>query len=208
MKQTAAGLEEHASASRRARAWLIGAGVAVLLIAIFASAWWVLRERGGNQLQGVPAQSQAKEDQAREALGQLHFKLDSNAAGQRVATAPPQLDDESLAKAAPYLSAVSTSQLSLSNTQVTNLDPLKELTGLHTLYLSKTGVTSLDALKGLTGLQTLHVAGDRVTSVDALKGLGRLQALNLSETQVTNLDALKGLTGLQTHTSRELRWRA
>jgi Leucine-rich repeat (LRR) protein len=42
--------------------------------------------------------------------------------------------------------------LNLSDTQVSNLEPLKILTALRSLYLSGTQASNLEPLKGLTAL--------------------------------------------------------
>jgi internalin A len=61
--------------------------------------------------------------------------------------------------------------LSLANTDITNLDPLKGLTSLHWLSLEETKVSNLEPLKGLVALEELDLAGTQAKKedIDALQ---------------------------------------
>jgi Leucine-rich repeat (LRR) protein len=88
--------------------------------------------------------------------------------------------------------------LELSNTQVSDLDPLRGLTGLQTLWLgNNTQVSDLDPLRGLTGLQDLRLGNTQVSDLAPLRGLTGLDTLVLGNTQVSDLAPLRGLTGLR-----------
>ncbi|MCA3442833.1 MAG: leucine-rich repeat domain-containing protein [Rhodobacter sp.] len=87
--------------------------------------------------------------------------------------------------------------LKLGGTQVSDLAPLRGLTGLQTLSLGYTQVSDLAPLRGLTGLQTLWLHNTQVSDLAPLRELAGLQTLRLSNTPVSDLAPLRGLTGLQ-----------
>ena len=64
--------------------------------------------------------------------------------------------------------------LVLVTTQVSDLDPLRGLTGLQTLRLDRTQVSDLDPLQGLTGLRTLSLDRTQVRDLRPLAGLRKL----------------------------------
>jgi hypothetical protein len=121
-------------------------------------------------------------------------KLDTNGLA---ALATSKLGDEQLSKVMTLLARLGHLQtLSLRETQVSSLEPLRGLTALQTLDLSGTKVADLEPLKGLTALQALDLSRTRVADLEPLKGLIALQALDLTETKVADLEPLKGLTTL------------
>jgi hypothetical protein len=81
--------------------------------------------------------------------------------------------------------------------QVSDLSPLSELTGLRTLDLRGTAVDDLAALSGLSGLQELNLTGTRAANLAPLSGLSGLQRLYLGYTAVADLAPLSVLRGLQ-----------
>jgi hypothetical protein len=87
--------------------------------------------------------------------------------------------------------------LGLENTSVSDLTPLKELKGLQQLYLTDTSVSDLTPLKELKGLQELLLSGTKVSDLTPLKELIGLQSLGLSDTKVSDLTPLKELKNLQ-----------
>ena len=88
--------------------------------------------------------------------------------------------------------------LNLSNSQVADIGPLKELKALQTLNLSSTKVADVAPLKALTALQSLDLFRTQVADLGPLKDLKALQTLDLSETQVADVAPLKDLKALQT----------
>ncbi|MCA3447640.1 MAG: leucine-rich repeat domain-containing protein [Rhodobacter sp.] len=99
---------------------------------------------------------------------------------------------------APLRGLTGLQTLWLSNTQVSDLAPLQRLTGLQTLWLDNTPVSDLAPLRGLTGLQDLSLVNTQVSDLAPLQGLTGLQFLALINTQVSGLAPLQELTGLQT----------
>ena len=87
--------------------------------------------------------------------------------------------------------------LTLSNTQVTELAPLAALIGLQGLYLDNTQVADLAPLAALTVLQNLSLDNTPVADLAPLTALNGLQGLSLNSTQVADLAPLSALTGLQ-----------
>ena len=87
--------------------------------------------------------------------------------------------------------------LNLSQTQVSNLEPLAQLTALLVLDLSQTQVSDLEPLVQLTALQFLSSSHTQVSDLEPLVQLTALQFLYLGQTQVSNLEPLAQLTGLE-----------
>jgi Leucine-rich repeat (LRR) protein len=88
-------------------------------------------------------------------------------------------------------------QLVLSGTQITNLEPLGNLTSLQQLDLSGTQITDFKPLGNLTSLQQLDLSGTQITDFEPLGNLTSLQQLSLSHTQITDFEPLSNLTSLQ-----------
>ena len=87
--------------------------------------------------------------------------------------------------------------LNLSQTQVSDLSPLKALSQLQNLSLSQTQVSDLSPLKALSQLQILHLNQTQVSDLSPLKELSQLWQLYLNQTQVSDLSSLKALSQLQ-----------
>jgi len=87
--------------------------------------------------------------------------------------------------------------LDCSNTQVSDLEPLRGLISLQNLNCNSTKVSDLEPLRGLTSLQNLNCNGTKVSDLEPLRGLTSLQNLNCCWTQVSDLEPLRGLTSFQ-----------
>jgi Leucine-rich repeat (LRR) protein len=97
----------------------------------------------------------------------------------------------------PLRGLSSLQQLWLEGTGVSDLEPLRGLSSLQGLWLGGTGVSDLEPIKGLTSLQWLDLHGTGVSDLEPIKGLSSLQRLYLEGTGVSNLEPIKGLTSLQ-----------
>ncbi|MEM6303090.1 MAG: leucine-rich repeat domain-containing protein [Pseudomonadota bacterium] len=87
--------------------------------------------------------------------------------------------------------------LTLNNTQVVDISPLKDLTALRSLYIYYTQVVDISPLKDLTALKGLSLNNTQVADISPLKNLTALQSLGLNNTQVADISPLKDLTALQ-----------
>ena len=87
--------------------------------------------------------------------------------------------------------------LNCSNTQVSDLEPLRGLPSLQILNCSFTKVSDLELLRGLISLQNLDCSETQVSDLEPLRDLTSLQNLNCSFTKVSDLEPLRGLTSLQ-----------
>ena len=83
------------------------------------------------------------------------------------------------------------------DTQVSDLEPLRGLISLKELDCRNTHVSDLGPLRGLTSLQNLDCGGTEVSDLEPLRGLTSLQNLDCRSTQVSDLEPLRGLTSLQ-----------
>jgi internalin A len=111
-------------------------------------------------------------------------KLDLS--GLQIIELPPEMQD-----------LASLKKLDCSNTQVSDLEPLKGLAKLQSLDCSQTQVSDLGPLRGLASLQNLNCGSTKVSSLEPLRGLPSLQKLNCGATEVSSLEPLRGLTSLQ-----------
>lgn len=116
------------------------------------------------------------------------------------ATQDPRLDLSGLAiEQIPYQVAQLgwLTRLNLSNTGISDLQPLAKLGLLSNLNISKTRVASLAPLSALHNLTDLNAAGTRITDCEAMMGLLQLQRLGLWNTKLADLAPLRRLVSLQ-----------
>jgi len=84
--------------------------------------------------------------------------------------------------------------LDMSDTRITDLQPLTALTGLTTLYLHKTPITDLQPLTALTGLTRLSLTNTRIRDLRPLRNLRGLVenpgqgGLRFTDTPATRTD--------------------
>ena len=134
------------------------------------------------------------------------------------------IDDDKLVNALSHLDRVEDLRLlTISDGNLTNLEPLKQLSNLQVLTIAPaSGITSLEPLKGLkrlewfglddapglmdleplrslTGLEQISLASATgITSLEPLKGLASFMRLNLrGATAITKLEPLMNLTNLR-----------
>jgi len=88
-------------------------------------------------------------------------------------------------------------ELDLSNSNISDLEPIKGLIKLRELFLHYTSVSNLEPLKNLTNLIRFGVNNTLVSDLKPLTNLTDLQALDLDSTQVSDLTPLKDLNSLQ-----------
>ena len=88
-------------------------------------------------------------------------------------------------------------QLTLINTEVSDVSSLSGLTSLKMLDLRETPVSDVSSLSGLTSLKMLYLSGTQVSDVSSLSGLTSLKKLYLRETPVSDVSNLSGLTSLE-----------
>jgi hypothetical protein len=112
-----------------------------------------------------------------------------------------KLDDEGLSTVAPLLARMGyfpgyhVYVLDLSGTEVSNLESVKRL-DLTNLNLSRTKVSDMEPLRALTNLRSLVLSGTQVSDIEPLRALTNLRWLDLSGTQVSNLQPLQAVTDL------------
>ena len=98
---------------------------------------------------------------------------------------------------APLREMTSLISLDLSDNAIRDLDAISQMTNLQTLYLQHNAVTSLDALQSLQQLKTLNVSYNAITSAEALSKCPHLEWLNLSYNKLNNLDMLHNMSSLK-----------
>jgi internalin A len=84
--------------------------------------------------------------------------------------------------------------LDLSNSQITDLQPLATMSKLNYLTLSNNQIRNLRPLAGLTNLITLRLDGNQISDLRPLAGLKNINALYLSHNQISDLRPLVGLS--------------
>ncbi|MBU3075232.1 leucine-rich repeat domain-containing protein [Clostridium estertheticum] len=87
-------------------------------------------------------------------------------------------------------------ELKASNTNISNLSGIQNLTELTLLYLYNNKIENIDDLKGLTKLNVLDLYNNKIENINALKKLTNLTTLYLWNNKIDNIDSLNGLTSL------------
>lgn len=87
--------------------------------------------------------------------------------------------------------------LDLSNTDIVDLTPLRNLNSLQTLVLSSTDVSDLKPIETLVNLRSLNLLGTRVTDINPITQLSNLQFLSLKNTNIKDISAIGRLRNLQ-----------
>jgi len=88
-------------------------------------------------------------------------------------------------------------KLDLSDNQISDVSPLKELTNLGKLDLRYNKITDVSPLAGLTNLEVLGLYRNKISDLSPLKGLTNLKALWLGGNKISDLSPLAGLTNLE-----------
>lgn len=86
--------------------------------------------------------------------------------------------------------------LHLSNTQITSLEPLAKLTNLTKLHLDSPWIISIEPLASLTNLTDLDINYTQITTLEALAKLANLTKLRFGSPHITSFEALAKLTKL------------
>ena len=106
------------------------------------------------------------------------------------------LKDSDVTDLSPIEEMTGLTMLGLSGTAVSDLAPLEQMTELYDLNLNDTAVTDLIPIEGMTGLTVLGLHGTAVADLSPIEGMTGLTVLTLSGTAVSDLGPLKGMTGL------------
>ena len=86
--------------------------------------------------------------------------------------------------------------LNLKETEISDLEPIKELSNLESLDLSGTAANDLRPLEVLTNLHTIKLSNTKIKDLEPLRKLTKLKRLNIAETKVDNLSPLARLENL------------
>jgi Leucine-rich repeat (LRR) protein len=86
--------------------------------------------------------------------------------------------------------------LDVSYNPISDLSPLRKLTGLTRLEFWQTSVEDLRPLSGLVNLTYLSIGPNQITNIDPIASLKKLEVLLLYQIRATNFDVLKNLTNL------------
>lgn len=81
--------------------------------------------------------------------------------------------------------------LSLSDCDITSLEPLVRHTKIEHLFLYNNKIKSLKGIEGMTNLKDLYVQNNELTDIKAVKKLTKLETFYCSSNQLTSL---KGMT--------------
>lgn len=81
--------------------------------------------------------------------------------------------------------------LSLSDSDITSLEPLKRHTKLEHLFLYNNKITSLKGIEDMTKLKDLYVQNNELTDIEPVRKLTNLESFYCSGNQLTSL---KGMT--------------
>ena len=87
--------------------------------------------------------------------------------------------------------------LYLSDTDISDVSPLANLTKLASLYLGSTKVSDISSLANLTNLERLSLWRTGVSDISSLANLKYLKELDLHYTKVSDVSPLAHLTNLE-----------
>lgn len=87
-------------------------------------------------------------------------------------------------------------ELVLCNCSLSNVTPLRELTGLRLLDLSDNSIGSIDALADLTALEELYLGHNALTGLPDLSAIPGLKMLDLSYNALTDVSGLRACSSL------------
>ena len=107
------------------------------------------------------------------------------------------LSDTSISDLSPIVNLSMLESLSLRETNVSNISPITKLTALQSLDLERTQISDLTPLAKLTALGSLSLFHTPATNLAPIKGLRSLQSLKLSDPEVSDLDLLVKLPRLR-----------
>ena len=93
-------------------------------------------------------------------------------------------------------SLLDSTELDLSDRQLTNLEPLATLRQLNVLYLGNNQITDIRPLENLTELTDLYLPDNQITDISSLIQLDKLSTLYLDNNQLTDLSPLANLRSL------------
>lgn len=88
--------------------------------------------------------------------------------------------------------------LDVSDTEVTDLSPIKDLVNLQDLNISKTKINSLEFIKNLKNLRTLKCGKTNLTDLNGIEELQNLETLQVEDTQIVSLALLENIVSLST----------
>lgn len=88
-------------------------------------------------------------------------------------------------------------EISLENTEITDLSPLKSFTSLKSLTLKNAAITDISAIAGVTTLTKLDLEFNAISDISPLNKLVNLESLNLKLNRVEDISALSQLKKLK-----------
>jgi len=104
---------------------------------------------------------------------------------------------------------VALTNLDLSNTGMTNINSINNLTNtfvnskktkkINILNISSNGLTNIDGIEKITSLQKLYISNEELKdeNIQGIEKLTKLNTLNISGNKIENIDILSNLTNLQ-----------
>ena len=136
-----------------------------------------------------------QEVQAQLGLSRLGFLVEISSGGL-VVTASRRADQKALVSAEEFLKCMPISELNLSGSQVSDLQPIEELASLKVLDISNTRVQRIESISSLMSLASLDIAETDVEDLSPLRHLTNLRSLRISDISTNDLGAISHLKTL------------
>ena len=108
------------------------------------------------------------------------------------------VENNSISDLSPLRGLTGLTRLALRGNNITDLSPLAGLTNLKRLDLRGNNISDLSPLSRLTNLATLALQDNRIFDLSPLADLTNLTELELNRNSISNLSPLAGLTNLAT----------
>jgi len=129
-------------------------------------------------------------------LSRLGFSILSTTAGLSV-TASRRVDQDRFDLAGPLLGSMLISELDLSNTSISDLQPLRSITTLRDLNIQNTLVHEIEPISSLLGLKKLDISDTAVSEITAFKSLDNLTRVCMSQASIQDMRPMSHLKNLK-----------
>ncbi|MCL1789769.1 MAG: protein kinase [Peptococcaceae bacterium] len=106
--------------------------------------------------------------------------------------------NKNLSDITPLRSLTGLTFLNICDNNINDLTPLKSLTKLTNLYLSINNISDLTPIQSLTDLTILHISRNKIHNLTPLRSLTNLTYLEATNNTINDLTPLKPLTKLST----------
>ena len=104
--------------------------------------------------------------------------------------------DKKIKNLAGLEKCVSLAELDLENNEITDITPIKDLTGIQLLDLAKNKISNIGPIAGLVNLQYIQLSDNQIADLSPLAKLANMRSLYLDRNQIKDLGPVSHLSKL------------